>query len=342
MDTETVNGEMIDQAIAGLAELSGLPVSDVTERCRARTGGSPDPLVWASAVEEVATGLGYQRPDMISEYTSQFTPESYLERERQARAAQVALTSPEDYGLTEDGRLLPTPEEISSEILRLYSAHGSRSGIDPLKASSAAAAASPVQLTQTSRSKYGDSDEGYEDTLSLSATYDSGTSQTDEDKILALTRNARYTAYFGDGSPGAPRGALKINARGDQPGSYRATVQAESRHPSESPEAIIERAKHSRATAAMFGLTRLPSYEHDVTEPDYGDDDDTDAAATVAKIMASHPDYFGREAPTRSGNVVTRPLSPDEREAAEQAARPGHTGRGQATIPQLASGTWHD
>ena len=106
-----------------------------------------------------------------------------MEREQAARAAQVGLTSPEEYGITPDGRLLPPPRTVASEILRLYSAHGSRSGIDPIKAASAAAAASPVQLTQTSRYRYRDEDQGYEDTLSLSATHDSGGStQTAEDK----------------------------------------------------------------------------------------------------------------------------------------------------------------
>jgi hypothetical protein len=89
----------------------------------------------------------------------------------------------------------------------------------------------------------------------------------------------------------------------------------------------------------MFGLTQLPSYEHDVTDEDFTPDDATDSASVADKINAvvnGHPDLFGVERP-RSANFVTRPLSPQQREAAEVRALAG--GRpGGASIPDLASG----
>ena len=41
MDTETeINGEIIDQAIAGLAQLTGLPVMPASPRCAAHAPGT--------------------------------------------------------------------------------------------------------------------------------------------------------------------------------------------------------------------------------------------------------------------------------------------------------------
>jgi hypothetical protein len=331
MDTQ-ISGEDIDGAIAELAAQSGRSYSEVHQFCLTRAG---DQSVdgWASAVARVAAELLPATPHMVDEYVAAVTPEEYHARE--ARAAQVQLSDPEEYGITPDGRLL-TPDEVNSEILRLRGAYGDRSGIDPIKASAAVSFAPPVQLSQTGRSKYRDEDAGFEDTLSLSATHDS--TQTDEDKVLALT--SRYTAYFGDGSPGAPRSAFKIGAKGDQPSTYRATVdQRQGRHPQGSAEEVIARAMQSRATRQMFGLTQLPSYEHDVTDEDFTPDDATDSASVADKINAvvnGHPDLFGVERP-RSANFVTRPLSPQQREAAEVRALAG--GRpGGASIPDLASG----
>jgi hypothetical protein len=89
----------------------------------------------------------------------------------------------------------------------------------------------------------------------------------------------------------------------------------------------------------MFGLSKLPSYEHDVTDPDFSSPDDDDAEATAAKINAivgSHPDLFGREAPY-GANVTIRGLSPRQREQDEVRALGG--GRpGKYSLPDIAAG----
>jgi hypothetical protein len=291
-------------------------------------------MVWASALQDVAAGLGVSltptTDNMVSEYTAKFTPEAFLAREEAARL-QVALAA--EAPIDPDAPLL-TPEGVSGEILRLRGVHGDKSGIDALKASAAVSFAPPVQLTQSSRSKYRDESAGYEDSLTLSN--DGNGSAADE--ILALTSNPRYTAFFG-GQDGSPRAGMKVNARGDRP-PYPATVPDSTRVPSEPAEAIIQRAMRNRSTAAMFGLSsQLPAYEHDVTEPDYGSGDDNDAGATAQKIndlVAAHPGYFGRETP-QSPNTVIRGLSPQQREQDEVRARAGHQ-PGRYSIPDLASG----
>ena len=89
----------------------------------------------------------------------------------------------------------------------------------------------------------------------------------------------------------------------------------------------------------MFGLTKLPDFEHDVTDDDFTPDDATDSASVADKINAivgSHPELFGREAPY-GASVTTPPKPASVREAEEQRALAG--GRpGKYKIPDIAAG----